>query len=94
MDVLQCVRCGTAYTPERDAGWGRTKGSDGYGPVPRCTSLVESPYAPRTAQGDAALQVCGGQLVAKTEAEATATAIARGAEKLNVVQEEPITVRR
>lgn len=94
MDVLQCVRCGTAYTPERDTGWGRTKGSDGYGPSPRCTALVPAPYAPKTPQGDTAQQVCGGQLVAKTEADATATALARGASKLDLVVEEPITARR
>ncbi len=92
-DVLQCVRCGTAYTPERDTAWGRTKGSDGYGPSPRCTELVPNPFAPRTPQGDQPLQVCGGQLVAKTDTEAAATAAARGAQ-LKIVAEEQITTRR
>ena len=92
MDVLQCVRCGTAYTPQRDTAWGRTKGSDGYGPTPRCTAMVPNEYAPRPAQGDIPLQVCGGQLVAKTDSDAEATLEARGAQ-LVIVEEEPITTR-
>lgn len=93
MDVLQCVRCGTAYTTERDTAWGRTKGSNGYGPRPCCTALVPNEYAPRTASGEIPQQVCGGQLIAKTETEATATATARGV-ALKVIAEEPITTAR
>jgi hypothetical protein len=91
MHGLTCVRCGTVYTADREKGWGRTKGSDGYGPTPRCTELVPAPYAPKTPGGEVPLQVCGGTLAAEHIDESTDTGRARAA---NVRLEEPITTRR
>ena len=64
------------YPPEMTKEWGRHQQSDGYGPLRRCTNLVESvgttPYVnPVTREVQKPLEVCGGELLPQQVADNT-----------------------
>jgi hypothetical protein len=66
---FECENCGAVHHGEQIEMWGRTKESDGMGPVPICTDLVPAHGAPpakdslgRVREDDIPMQVCRGSL--------------------------------
>jgi len=66
MLILKCVSCGQRHEPLTLKLWGRTRESSGYGPLPRCTALVDGD-GPKAPDGSTPQQFCGGMLGATDE---------------------------
>lgn len=59
---IECSSCGAQYPGEFKKLWGKTKETNGYGPVPKCIALVPSTDGPRAPDGSTPREVCGGML--------------------------------
>ena len=49
---------GHQHDDELVNNWGREGNGDGLGPTPVCPAVVPNPTAPRTRNGDVAVQLC------------------------------------
>lgn len=64
----QCERCGATYPDAYEREWGKSRESNGAGPKPVCTALVEDPSTPPAKDSSGEIvaahgfAMCGGSL--------------------------------